>query len=136
MQGSMGLQVMSEEADMWSSCELGTVGGLGKDWGWRATWGRQGLGAAAAEEIGAGGGSGGMYVGQQRWKVVAALPVASLVELGAANGYSGRVVGLHIRLRLLSCTFLSNSCPAGILFLLFFLDFKFNMYGYGTPRCH
>lgn len=120
----MGLQLMSEEADMSSSCgEVGTVGGLGKDWGWRATWGRQGLGATAAEEIGSGGGSGGMYVGQQRWKVVAALPVASLVELGAANGYSGRGVGLHIRLRLLSCTFLSNSCPAGILFLLFFLDF-------------
>lgn len=83
-------------------------------------WIRQGLGATAAEEIGSGGGSGGMYVGQQRWKVVAALPVASLVELGAANGYSGRGVGLHIRLKLLSCTFLSNLAP---LVSCFFFSF-------------
>lgn len=59
-EGVWDLQAISEEAGMSSGCgEEGTVGGLGKDWGRQATWGRQGLGAVAAEEVGAGGGGGG-----------------------------------------------------------------------------
>jgi len=46
----MGLQAMSEEVGMSSGFgEEGTVGGLGKDWGRQATWGRQGLGVVAGE---------------------------------------------------------------------------------------
>ena len=61
----MGLQAMSEEVGMSSGCgEEGTVGGLGKDWGWQATWGRQGLGAAVAEEVVAGAARTGCRVAE------------------------------------------------------------------------